>query len=76
MIQKLTKKLPIHPRWRLAFKTIPFIVGIILVKFAIHYVGYEFLTLNSLFTAIISANIFLIGFLISGTLVDYNIDRK
>jgi hypothetical protein len=32
--------------------------------------------LNSLFTAIISANIFLIGFLISGVLVDYKESEK
>ena len=68
--------LNIHARWRLAFKTIPLIVGIILIKFVVHYLGYEFLTLSSLFTAVISANIFLIGFLISGTLVDHKESEK
>lgn len=76
MLQKLTNKTPIHSRWRLALKTIPFVVVIVLIKFTAHYFGYEFLTLNSLFTAIISANIFLIGFLISGTLVDYKESEK
>ncbi|MDQ5950295.1 MAG: hypothetical protein QG585_237 [Patescibacteria group bacterium] len=76
MIQKIIKKLPIHSRWRLAFKTTPLIFGIIVIKFIVHYFGYEFLTLNSLFTAIISANIFLIGFLISGTLVDHKESEK
>ena len=76
MLQKITNKIPIHSRWRLALKTIPFIVVIVLIKFAAHYFGYEFLTLNSLFTAIISANIFLIGFLISGVLVDYKESEK
>lgn len=57
-------------------KTIPFVVGIVLLKSIAHYFGYEFLSLNSLFTAIISANIFLIGFLISGTLVDYKESEK
>lgn len=76
MIQKLTNKLGVHSRWKLALKTLPFIVVIILVKFVTHYYSYEFLTLNSLFTAIISANIFLIGFLISGTLVDYKESEK
>jgi predicted membrane chloride channel (bestrophin family) len=71
MIKKITKILPIHSKWKLSLKTIPFIIVIILIKFAAHYFGYEFLNLNALFTAIISANIFLIGFLISGTLVDY-----
>lgn len=76
MFQKIINKLPIHSRWRLAFKTIPLILVIIGVKFVAHYLEYEFLKLNSLFTAIISANIFLIGFLISGTLVDHKESEK
>jgi hypothetical protein len=38
--------------------------------------GWEFLTLNTLFGAIISANVFLISFLISGVLVDYKEAEK
>lgn len=49
---------------------------VVLAKFFVHSFGYEFLTLNSLFAALISANIFLIGFLISGTLVDYKESEK
>lgn len=66
----------LHSRWKLTFKTVPLIVGIVATKFVVHYLGYEFLTLNSLFTAVISANIFLIGFLISGTLVDHKESEK
>ncbi|MCX6647543.1 MAG: hypothetical protein NTY09_14460 [bacterium] len=69
-------KLPINSKWRLALKVIPFVAIIVLLKFAAHYFEFEFLSLNSLFTAIISANIFLIGFLISGTLVDYKESEK
>jgi hypothetical protein len=76
MIKKLISKIPLHSRWRLALKTLPFVVVIVLIKFVAHYLGYEFLTLNTLFTAIISANIFLIGFLISGVLVDYKESEK
>ncbi|MBP6889892.1 MAG: hypothetical protein KBC19_04945 [Candidatus Moranbacteria bacterium] len=76
MFQKTTNKLLIHSRWKIALKTIPFVIIILFLKFIAHYFGYEFLTLNSLFTAIISANIFLIGFLISGTLVDYKESEK
>lgn len=65
-----------HSRWKLAVKTLPYVVLIILTKFLVHEWEYEFLSLNSLFTAIISANIFLIGFLISGTLVDYKESEK
>ena len=76
MTQTPTNKLRVHSRWKLAIKTVPFVLIIVFVKFIIHYYGYEFLTLNSLFTAIISANIFLIGFLISGTLADYKESEK
>jgi len=76
MMQKFFNKIPINSRWRLAAKTIPLVIGIVLVKFVTHDLGYQFLTLNSLFTAIISANIFLIGFLVSGTLVDYKESEK
>jgi len=76
MLHKLTNKIAIHSKWKLAFKTLPFVVAIVLLKYVVHYYGYEFLTLNALFTAIISANIFLIGFLISGTLVDYKESEK
>jgi len=65
-----------HRRWSLFFKTLPFVVVIVALKFASHSLGYEFLTLNTLFGAIISANIFLIGFLISGVLVDYKESEK
>lgn len=76
MIQGIFTRSLIHTRWRLALKTVPFVATIIAIKFGTHYYGYEFLSLNSLFTAIISANIFLIGFLISGTLVDYKESEK
>ncbi len=76
MSKRSIRKIYIGSKWKLAIKTMPFIVVIIMIKFIAHYFEYEFLTLNSLFTAIISANIFLIGFLISGTLVDYKESEK
>jgi len=76
MTKKFANQFFIHSRFRLALKTVPFVVFIVFLKFLAHYFGYEFLSLNSLFTAIISANIFLIGFLISGTLVDYKESEK
>ena len=69
-------KIKIGQRWGLVFKTLPFVLAIIAVKFLSHNLGYEFLSLNTLFGAIISANIFLIGFLISGVLVDYKESEK
>ncbi len=66
----------ISQKWKLAFKVLPIVGLILFAKFYVHYQGWEFLTLNSLFGAIISANVFLIGFLISGVLVDYKESEK
>lgn len=63
-------------KWRLAFRVLPIVAIIILLKLFSHQMGWEFLTLNSLFGAIISANVFLVGFLISGVLVDYKEAEK
>ncbi len=75
ILQKFSDRF-FHSRWRVALKTLPYVMVIVFLKYIVHSFGYEFLTLNSLFTAIISANIFLIGFLISGTLVDYKESEK
>jgi hypothetical protein len=63
-------------KWKLTIKVIPFVAGIIVLKLFAHQLDWEFLTLNTLFGAIISANVFLIGFLISGVLVDYKESEK
>lgn len=54
-----------------SIEVLPVVIAIVLIKLLAHQSNWEFLTLNSLFGAIISANVFLIGFLISGVLVDY-----
>lgn len=66
----------INMKWKLTLKVLPFIVVILIIKLIAHQFKLEFLTLNSLFSAIISANVFLIGFLISGVLVDYKEAEK
>ena len=65
-----------HSKWKLALKTLPFVAVVVLAKLAVQHFDVEVLSLTALFTAIISANIFLIGFLISGTLVDYKESEK
>jgi hypothetical protein len=63
-------------KWKLAIKVFPFVAIIIILKLFAHQLSWEFLTLNTLFGAIISANVFLVGFLISGVLVDYKESEK
>jgi hypothetical protein len=58
-------------KWTLAAKIVPLILVILGLKLAIHELGWEILTVSSLFNSIISANVFLLGFLLAGTLSDY-----
>lgn len=68
------RSLPV--KWKLSFKVLPLVCALLLLKFAAHKFQIEFLALSPLFTAIISANIFLIGFLITGVLTDYKESEK
>jgi predicted membrane chloride channel (bestrophin family) len=49
---------------------------IIVLKIAAHFLGLEMLSLSPLFSGIIAANVFLMGFLISGVLADYKESEK
>jgi hypothetical protein len=60
----------------MAARVVPVIAAIALLKIVIHYYNLEFLQLSALFTALISANIFLIGFNISGVLSDFKSGEK
>jgi uncharacterized membrane protein len=44
---------------------------VVVAKLLAHYVNWEPISLNALFTGIIAANVFLMGFLLSGVLSDY-----
>lgn len=70
------KNLFFASKWKITRKVLPFVFLIVLAKLGIHYVGFEYLSLSSLFTALISANIFLIGFLLTGVLSDYKESEK
>ena len=55
----------------LIHKALPIVLFVILLKAGVHYAGLEMLTINPLFSGILAANVFLMGFLISGVLADY-----
>jgi hypothetical protein len=57
-------------------KTLSVVSVIIGIKFLAHAFGLEFLTINNLFSGIIAANVFLMGFLLSGVLSDYKESEK
>ena len=55
---------------------IPFVAVIIIAKLIVHhYFNAEFIPINAIFSALIGANVFLMGFLISGILSDKAIER-
>jgi hypothetical protein len=49
---------------------------VVVAKVGVHAVGGEVISLNALFTGIIAANVFLMGFLLSGVLSDYKESEK
>lgn len=60
-----------HGRLRLCLRVL-FVVGVVIaLKLAAHQLGSEIISLNPLFSGLIAANIFLMGFLLSGVLADY-----
>jgi len=48
-----------------------FVAVVIGAKVLVHFLAWEVISLNALFTGIIAANVFLMGFLLSGVLSDY-----
>ena len=48
------------------------LVGIVVgAKLAAHFLGWEVISVNPLFSGIVAANVFLMGFLLSGVLSDF-----
>lgn len=63
-------------KWKIAFKILPIVVFIALLKYLSHRLELDFMELNALFTSLVAGTIFLIGFLISGVLSDYKESEK
>lgn len=58
------------------YKVAPFIIFIICIKLTLHNYGFEFISLNAIFSGLIGATVFLMGFLLSGVLSDYKESEK
>ena len=72
--KKSTNK--IWQKWSVAFKIMPVIILVAILKFLSHKFGFEIMELNALFTSLVAGTIFLIGFLITGVLSDYKESEK
>ena len=56
---------------RLLLRVVGISAVLMVFKFIAHHFGMELITVNPLFTGIVAANVFLMGFLLSGVLSDY-----
>lgn len=65
-----------HPKWEMAARVFPFLGIIAILKAISHYYNLEFFDITPLFAALISANIFLIGFNLSAVLADFKEGEK
>jgi len=63
-------------RWRLVARVAPVVGVVALVKLAFHELGWDAVELNPLYTGLVAANVFLLGFLLAGTLTDYKESEK
>lgn len=61
---------------RLAYTTLIFVGLLVIAKFFIHQSGFEFLSVNALFTSAIAGAVFIIGFLLAGVFADYKEAEK
>ena len=79
MNSSLSAHLPVQQlwqKWSIAFRIMPVLGLIAILKLLSHKYGFELLELNALFTSLVAGTIFLLGFLISGVLTDYKESEK
>jgi hypothetical protein len=67
----MVRSLGISKKWQILIGLVPIILGIIVLKVIFHTLDWEVISLNALFTSIVAATIFLLGFLIAGVISDY-----
>ncbi len=58
-------------RLRLLLQVSAIVFVIICVKLVVHFLDWEVISINPLFSGIVAANVFLMGFLLSGVLSDF-----
>ena len=66
----------LQSRWRLAIQILPAVALVALAKTVVTELDAESIELNPLYTGLVAGNIFLLGFLLAGTLSDYKESEK
>ena len=54
-------------RRRLLLRVSGIVAAVVCCKLLVHFLGWEILSINPLFSGIVAANVFLMGFLLSGS---------
>lgn len=57
--------------WSLALRVTPVVIGLVAAKGIVDLTSSSFIDLTTLFGSVIAANVFVLGFLLAGTLADY-----
>jgi hypothetical protein len=63
-------------KYSIFLKVTPYVILVLSLKLIAHYFNFEILSLNPFFPGIVAANVFLMGFLLSGVLSDYKESEK
>jgi len=66
----------VFQRWRLLVKVAPVVLVVALVKLVLDDLNWEPIPLSPLYTGLLAATVFLLGFLLAGTLADYKESEK
>jgi predicted membrane chloride channel (bestrophin family) len=61
----------LNNRHRLLLRVSAMVAVVVGAKLVVHFLGWEVLSINPLFSGIVAANVFLMGFLLNGVLSDY-----
>jgi hypothetical protein len=63
-------------KWSTAARVLPYAIVAVGLKYGVHALGWEVISLSPLFSGLIAATFFLLGFLLSGVLTDYKESEK
>ena len=62
---------PLDDKWRILAKVLPAVAVLVGTRLAVRELDADFINNTSLVDAVIAANVFILGFLLAGTLADY-----
>ena len=61
----------VNNQYRLLIRVSAIVFVVLFAKLIVHFLEWEVISINPLFSGIVAANIFLMGFLLNGVLSDF-----